>query len=215
MLSSGTLKMEYLCRNIMTFLQKLIIGIRWQLRWVAFRNQVITQGVDSVRTLWGIAVDGFSAAAQGLLALVLLPVVFPFKLLLWLVQPISNFFQLDDERFLFAKDHLSGHGSCKADFEAFLEALERDGDELYKTLTFSDFRLITVEWDQADNRRCVLVEKRLAVGSRTPDEEMEFQNLQRLFDLHRTYFLWLRTGSFNLIDDATLRRLKEEDELGS
>jgi type I restriction-modification system DNA methylase subunit len=76
-----------------------------------------------------------------------------------------------------------------------------------------DYLRITDEWEQTDERRCQLIEKRIKHGRRTAVEEVEFKELQRLFDLRRSYRRWLRTGDANspLFDEAKLRRLEEED----
>ena len=76
-----------------------------------------------------------------------------------------------------------------------------------------DFLRITDEWEQTDDRRCHFIEKRLKHVRRTAAEEAEFKELQRLFDLRRSYRRWLRTGDANspLFDEAKLRRLEEED----
>ena len=76
-----------------------------------------------------------------------------------------------------------------------------------------EFLRITDEWEQTDERRCQLIEKRIKHGRRTAAKEAEFKDLQRLYDLRRSYRRWLRTGDANspLIDEAKLRRLLEED----
>jgi len=78
-----------------------------------------------------------------------------------------------------------------------------------------DFLRITDEWEQTDERRCQLIEKQIKHGRRTTSEQAEFQELQRLYDLRRSYQRWFRTGDANgpLFDEAKLRRLKEEDIL--
>ena len=75
-----------------------------------------------------------------------------------------------------------------------------------------DFLRITDEWEQTDERRCQLIEKRIKHGRRTAAEEAEFKELQRLFDLRRSYRRWQRTGDANspLYDEAKLRRLQED-----
>jgi type I restriction-modification system DNA methylase subunit len=76
-----------------------------------------------------------------------------------------------------------------------------------------DFLRITDEWEQTDERRCQLIEKRIKYGRRTVAEESEFKELQRLFDLRRSYSRWLRSGdaSNTLFDEQKLRQLQEED----
>ncbi len=84
-----------------------------------------------------------------------------------------------------------------------------------ETLRLDDFLRITDEWDATDERRCQLIEKRLRVGKRTPAEQAEFAELQRLFDLRRAFCRWQRTGDANspLIDEAKLRQLAVEQGL--
>jgi len=76
-----------------------------------------------------------------------------------------------------------------------------------------EFLRITDEWDQTDERRCQLIEKRIKNGRRTVAEETEFKELQRLFDLRRSYLRWRQTGDAHspLFDEKKLRRLEEED----
>jgi hypothetical protein len=85
--------------------------------------------------------------------------------------------------------------------------------EFREALTLDDFLRITDEWEQTDDRRCQLVEKKFRGGGRTAEEDAEFANLQMLFDLRRKYRCWERTGDANhpLIDESLLRRLQEED----
>jgi len=80
-------------------------------------------------------------------------------------------------------------------------------------LRLDEFLRITDEWEQTDEHRCQLIEKRIQHGRRTAAEEVEFKELQRLFDLRRSYCRWVRTGNVNspLFDEAKLRQLKEED----
>jgi len=87
--------------------------------------------------------------------------------------------------------------------------------EFREVQRLDDFLCITDEWEQTDERRCELIEKQIKHGRRTPSEEAEFQELQRLYDLRRSYQRWLRTGDANspLFDEAKLRRLKEADAL--
>jgi hypothetical protein len=82
-----------------------------------------------------------------------------------------------------------------------------------EVLRLDEFLRITDEWEQTDERRCQLIEKRIQHGRRTAAEEVEFKGLQRLFDLRRSYCRWVRTGNVNspLFDEAKLRQLKEED----
>ena len=77
-----------------------------------------------------------------------------------------------------------------------------------------EFLRITDEWEQTDDRRCQLIEKRIQRGRRTADEETEFKELQRLFDLRRVYLRWRETGDAcsPLFDEKKLRQLQEEDE---
>ena len=85
---------------------------------------------------------------------------------------------------------------------AFREVMRLDG-----------FLRITDEWEQTDERRCQLIEKRIKQGRRSVDEETEFKELQRQFDLRRSYLRWRATGDAHspLFDEKKLRRLKEED----
>lgn len=78
-----------------------------------------------------------------------------------------------------------------------------------ETLRLDEFLRITDEWDATDERRCQLIEKRLRTGKRSPAEQAEFAELQRLFDLRRAFCRWQRTGDANspLIDEAKLREL--------
>jgi hypothetical protein len=82
-----------------------------------------------------------------------------------------------------------------------------------EVLRLDEFLRITDEWDQTDERRCQLIEKRIKQGRRTDAEETEFQELQRLFDLRRSYLRWHETGDAHspLFDEKKLRQLKEED----
>jgi type I restriction-modification system DNA methylase subunit len=76
-----------------------------------------------------------------------------------------------------------------------------------------EFLRITDEWEQTDERRCQLIEKRIKHGRRSDAEETEFRELQCLFDLRRSYLRWRETGDAHspLFDEKKLRRLKEED----
>jgi hypothetical protein len=76
-----------------------------------------------------------------------------------------------------------------------------------------EFLRITDEWEQTDERRCQLIEKRIKHGRRSDAEEIEFRELQCLFDLRRSYLRWRETGDAHspLFDEKKLRRLKEED----
>lgn len=69
-----------------------------------------------------------------------------------------------------------------------------------------EFLRITDEWEQTDARRCELIEKRIQHGHRTPVENEEFKELQRLFYLHRCYH-----ERSPLLDVAKLKQLQEED----
>jgi len=82
-----------------------------------------------------------------------------------------------------------------------------------EVLRLDEFLRITDEWEQTDERRCQLIEKRIQHGRRTAAEESEFKELQRLFDLRRSYCRWMRTGDANslLFDEKKLRQLEEED----
>lgn len=71
----------------------------------------------------------------------------------------------------------------------------------------SDFLRITDDWEMTDARRCELIEKRIKNGHRSATEEVEFKELQRLFDLHRRYYT-----PDPLFDEAKLRELQEEDD---
>ena len=83
----------------------------------------------------------------------------------------------------------------------------------FREMPVDDFLRITSEWEQTDDRRCQLLEKEFNDGGCTAAENAEFDELQRLYDLRRSYCRWLRTGDANhpLIDVAVLRRLQEED----
>ncbi len=85
--------------------------------------------------------------------------------------------------------------------------------EYRDAFTLDEFLRITDEWEQTDERRCRLIEKRIKHGRRTAAEETEFKELQRLYDLRRSYCRWLRTGDANSphINEAKLGRLQEED----
>jgi type I restriction-modification system DNA methylase subunit len=76
-----------------------------------------------------------------------------------------------------------------------------------------EFLRITDEWEQTDERRCQLIEKRITHGRRTVAEETEFKELQLLFDLRRSYLRWRETGDAQspLFDEKKLGRLKAED----
>jgi hypothetical protein len=76
-----------------------------------------------------------------------------------------------------------------------------------------EFLSITDEWEQTDERRCQLIEKRILHGRRTAAEEAEFKELQRRFDLRRSYRRWLQTGDAHspLFDEAKLRELRQDD----
>lgn len=82
-----------------------------------------------------------------------------------------------------------------------------------KVQRLDDYLRITDEWEQTDGRRCRLIEKRIENGRRTAAEEAEFKELQRQFDLRRSYCRWLRTGDARspLFDEAKLRALQMED----
>ena len=81
-----------------------------------------------------------------------------------------------------------------------------------ETLTLDDFLRITDEWELTDDRRGQLIEKKLKQGRRTMDEESEFRNLQRLYDLRQGYCLWLQTGDANhpLLDPELVRLHRAE-----
>ncbi len=82
-----------------------------------------------------------------------------------------------------------------------------------ETQRLDEYLRITDEWEQTDDRRCQLVEKRFRGGGRTAAENAEFAELQRLYDLRRCYCRWMRTGDAHtpLIDEAKLRQLQAED----
>jgi len=83
-----------------------------------------------------------------------------------------------------------------------------------EVMRLDEFLRITDEWEQTDERRCQPIEKRIKHGRRTTAEDAEFKELQRLFDLRRSYLRWRETGDAHrpLFDEKKLRRLKEEDE---
>lgn len=83
-----------------------------------------------------------------------------------------------------------------------------------EVLRLDDFLRITDEWEQTDDRRCRLIEKRIKHGRRTEAEEVEFKELQRLFDLRRSYQRWQRTGDANspLFDTQKVKQLTEEED---
>ncbi len=72
-------------------------------------------------------------------------------------------------------------------------------------LTLDDFLRITDEWDSTEARRCELVERRVRLGRRTPDEESEFRKLQQLLMLRRRYYSPLPTAEIR----ALTKRIKE------
>ena len=82
-----------------------------------------------------------------------------------------------------------------------------------EVLRLDEFLSITDEWVQTDERRCQLIEKRIQHGRRTATEDAEFKELQRLFDLRRSYLRWCETGDAHgpLFDEKKLKQLKEED----
>lgn len=78
-----------------------------------------------------------------------------------------------------------------------------------------EFLRITDEWEQTDERRCQLIEKRLHGGGRTKAEDAEFAELQELYRLRRSYRRWQRTGDADspLIDENKLRHLTQKHGL--
>jgi hypothetical protein len=80
--------------------------------------------------------------------------------------------------------------------------------EFRDVLTLDEFLRMTDEWDAAEARRCELIEKRLNDGRRTPAEEAEFRQLQRLLMLRRRFYSPLPTAEIK----ALTKRLKEEGE---
>ena len=60
-----------------------------------------------------------------------------------------------------------------------------------EALTLDDYLRITDEWEQTDDRRCQLLEKEFEGGGCTAAESAEFDELQRLYDLRRSYCRWL------------------------
>jgi type I restriction-modification system DNA methylase subunit len=82
-----------------------------------------------------------------------------------------------------------------------------------EVMRLDEFLRITDEWEQTDERRCQLIEKRIKHGRRSAAEETEFKELQRLFDLRRSYLRWRETGDArsSLFDETELRKLREKD----
>jgi hypothetical protein len=78
--------------------------------------------------------------------------------------------------------------------------------EFRDVLTLDEFLRITDEWDATEARRCKLIEKRIKIGSRTSEEEKEFQQLQRLLMLHRRLYAPLPTAEIKVL----AKQLKEE-----
>lgn len=74
--------------------------------------------------------------------------------------------------------------------------------------TLDEYLRITDEWEITDSRRCELIEKRIKVGVRTPEEEAEFRQLQRLFTLRRRLFSPLPTEEIR----ALARKIREDSE---
>lgn len=79
--------------------------------------------------------------------------------------------------------------------------------------TLEDFVRVSDNWELTDERRIVLIKNRINNGGRTPEEEVEFRELQRLVDLRRAYLRYQRTGSADssFIDEDKLRKLLEKD----
>jgi hypothetical protein len=75
-------------------------------------------------------------------------------------------------------------------------------------LTLDEFLQITDEWDATEARRCLLIQKRINGGRRTPAEEAEFRYLQRLLTLRRRFFSPLPTAEIK----ALAKKFKEEGE---
>jgi hypothetical protein len=80
--------------------------------------------------------------------------------------------------------------------------------EFRDVLTLDEFLRITDEWDATEARRCELIERRIKEGRRTPAEEAEFRQLQRLLMLRRRFYSPLPTKEIK----ALTKRLKEEGE---
>jgi hypothetical protein len=82
-----------------------------------------------------------------------------------------------------------------------------------KVQRLDEFVLITDEWNQTDERRCELIEKRIKYGSRTPAEQAEFKKLQELFEMRRAYLRWRETGDADspLFDEKRMKVLQQED----
>lgn len=83
-----------------SFLEKLLLGVRWQMRWIAFRRQVLEAGWDA--SGWAVF-----RIAEGVAGLVILPLCLPILLLRYVIQPIINLFQLDEEQFEEVKEILA------------------------------------------------------------------------------------------------------------
>jgi hypothetical protein len=80
--------------------------------------------------------------------------------------------------------------------------------EFRDVLTLDEFLRITDEWDATEARRCELIERRIKEGRRTPAEEAEFRQLQRLLMLRRRFCSPLPAEEIK----ALTKRLKEEGE---
>jgi hypothetical protein len=65
--------------------------------------------------------------------------------------------------------------------------------------TLDEFLRITDEWEQTDERRCRLIEKRINSGARSAEEEKEFRYLQRLLMLHRRFYAPLPTAKIKAV----------------
>jgi hypothetical protein len=84
-----------------------------------------------------------------------------------------------------------------------------------ETSFLDDFWRITNNWEETDDRRCDLIEKQFQGEGRTDVENAEFAELQRLYQLRRSYCRWQRTGDPNtpMIDEAKLRSFEAEAQL--
>jgi hypothetical protein len=77
--------------------------------------------------------------------------------------------------------------------------------EFQDVQTLHDFLRITDEWHATEARRCELVKERIESGRRTPEDEAEFRQLQRLLMLRRRLYSPLPTAEIR----AVTKQIKE------